>query len=202
MRLRNILAIVLTVLCVAMLAGCDEQSKAGSGSSSAAVASGSSSSSASSGAAGQKAATMDISVYYPDVNATGLVAVTKTVKAQEADKYQAAVEALLAGTDDKKLTAVFPKKAKLRKVSVSGGVAKVDFDKNLISGFVGGSTGEEMLVGSLVNTLTEFPEIKKVQILVEGKEIDSLSGHLDQPSRWNLFRLKRNLLSKLMLSLM
>ena len=31
----------------------------------------------------------------------------------------------------------------------------------------------------MVNTLTEFPEIKKVQILVEGKEIDSLSGHLD-----------------------
>lgn len=178
MRLRNILAIVLTVLCVAMLAGCDEQGKAGIGSSQA-VTSESSSSSASSGAAGKKAATMDISVYYPDVNATGLVAVTKTVKAQEAEKYQAAVEALLAGTDDKKLTAVFPKKAKLRKVSVSGGVAKVDFDKNLISGFVGGSTGEEMLVGSLVNTLTEFPEIKKVQILVEGKEIDSLSGHLD-----------------------
>ncbi len=178
MRLRNILAIVLTVLCMALLAGCDEQSKAGSGSSPA-VTAGSSGSSASSSAAGQKAATMDISVYYPDVNATGLVAVTKTVKAQEADKYQAAVEALLAGTDDKKLTAVFPKKAKLRKVSVSGGVAKVDFDKNLISGFVGGSTGEEMLVGSLVNTLTEFPEIKKVQILVEGKAIDSLSGHLD-----------------------
>lgn len=178
MRLRNILAIVLTVLCVAMLAGCDEQGKAGSGSSQA-VTSESSSSSAASSAAGQKAATMDISVYYPDVNATGLVAVTKTVKAQEAEKYKAAVEALLAGTDDKKLTAVFPKKAKLRKVSVSGGVAKVDFDKNLISGFVGGSTGEEMLVGSLVNTLTEFPEIKKVQILVEGKEIDSLSGHLD-----------------------
>ncbi|MDD6164640.1 MAG: hypothetical protein PUB36_08620, partial [Anaerovibrio slackiae] len=90
MRLRNILAIVLTVLCVAMLAGCDEQGKAGSGSSQA-VTSESSSSSAASSAAGQKAATMDISVYYPDVNATGLVAVTKTVKAQEADKYQAAV---------------------------------------------------------------------------------------------------------------
>ena len=178
MRLRNILAIVLTVLCVAMLAGCDEQSKAGSSSSSS-IAASSSSSSAASSSGSQKAATMDISVYYPDVNATGLVAVTKTVKAQEAEKYKAAVEALLAGTDDKNLTAVFPKKTKLRKVSVSGGVAKVDFDKNLTSGFVGGSTGEEMLVGSLVNTLTEFPEIKKVQILVEGKEIDSLSGHLD-----------------------
>lgn len=178
MRLRNILAVILTVLCMAMLAGCDEQSKAGSSSSSS-IAASSSSSSAASSSGSQKAATMDISVYYPDVNATGLVAVTKTVKAQEAEKYKAAVEALLAGTDDKNLTAVFPKKTKLRKVSVSGGVAKVDFDKNLTSGFVGGSTGEEMLVGSLVNTLTEFSEIKKVQILVEGKEIDSLSGHLD-----------------------
>lgn len=178
MRLRNILAVILTVLCMAMLAGCDEQSKADSSSSSS-IAASSSGSSAASSSGSQKAATMDISVYYPDVNATGLVAVTKTVKAQEAEKYKAAVEALLAGTDDKNLTAVFPKKTKLRKVSVSGGVAKVDFDKNLTSGFVGGSTGEEMLVGSLVNTLTEFPEIKKVQILVEGKEIDSLSGHLD-----------------------
>ena len=178
MRLRNILAVILTVLCMAMLAGCDEQSKAGSSSSSS-IAASSSSSSAASSSGSQKAATMDISVYYPNVNATGLVAVTKTVKAQETEKYKAAVEALLAGTDDKNLTAVFPKKTKLRKVSVSGGVAKVDFDKNLTSGFVGGSTGEEMLVGSLVNTLTEFPEIKKVQILVEGKEIDSLSGHLD-----------------------
>lgn len=178
MKLRNILAIVLAVLCMALLAGCDEQSKAGGGSSQA-VVSGSSSSSAGSSAALQEAAVLDISVYYPDVNATGLVAVTKTVKAQETEKYQAAVEALLAGTDDKRLTEVFPKKAKLREVSVSGGVAKVDFDKNLTAGFVGGSTGEEMLVGSLVNTLTEFPEIKKVQILVEGKAIDSLSGHLD-----------------------
>ena len=178
MKLKKILVVVLAVLCAVALAGCSEQDKAGGGSS-ASLASSSSSSSAASSSADRKSAVMDISVYYPDVNATGLVAVAKTVKAQEADKYKAAVEALLAGTDDKKLTTVFPKKTRLLKVSVSGGVAKVDFDKNLISGFVGGSTGEEMLVGSLVNTLTEFPEIKKVQILVEGKEIDSLSGHLD-----------------------
>ncbi len=178
MKLKKILVVVLAVLCAVALAGCSEQDKAGGGSS-ASLASSSSSSSAASSSADRKSAVMDISVYYPDVNATGLVAVAKTVKAQEADKYKAAVEALLAGTDDKKLTTVFPKKTRLLKVSVSGGVAKVDFDKNLTAGFVGGSTGEEMLVGSLVNTLTEFPEIKKVQILVEGKEIDSLSGHLD-----------------------
>lgn len=177
MKLRNILVIVLAVLCTVVLAGCDEQKKTESGSSAAAVSS--STASGSSKSAGQEAAVTDISVYYPDVNATGLVAVTKNVKVKGQDKYKAAVEALLAGTDDKRLTTVFPKKTKLLKVAVSGSTARVDFDKNLTAGFVGGSTGEEMLVGSLVNTLTEFPEIKKVQILVEGKEIDSLSGHLD-----------------------
>ena len=34
-------------------------------------------------------------------------------------------------------------------------------------------------MGSIVNTLTEFEEIKKVQLLVEGKKIESISGHLD-----------------------
>jgi spore germination protein GerM len=62
---------------------------------------------------------------------------------------------------------------------VKDGLATVDFTKELTTRFVGGSTGEEMLVGSLVNTLTEFPEVTSVLILVEGKEIDTISGHLD-----------------------
>lgn len=182
MRLKNILILALVLLCTAALAGCDKEKleqEVNSASAAISSSSGSSSASSSSSAAGKAAETMTLTVYYPDNNASGLIAVAKTVKAAEADKYKAAMEALLAGTDDKRLTTVFPKKAKLLKVTVSGDTARVDFDKNLTKGFVGGSTGEEMLVGSVVNTLTEFPEIKKVQILVEGKEIDSLSGHLD-----------------------
>ena len=36
-----------------------------------------------------------------------------------------------------------------------------------------------MLVGSIVNTLTEFPEVKKVQILIDGTHVETLSGHMD-----------------------
>ena len=61
----------------------------------------------------------------------------------------------------------------------NGKVAKVNFSRELQKNFVGGSTGEEMLVGSVVNTLTEFPEIQKVQILVDGQEVETLSGHMD-----------------------
>ena len=36
-----------------------------------------------------------------------------------------------------------------------------------------------MLCYAITNTLTEFPEIKRVQILIEGKKVTSISGHMD-----------------------
>ena len=51
--------------------------------------------------------------------------------------------------------------------------------KELEQNFSGGSTGEEMLIGSIVNTLTDFPEVQKVQILIEGASVETLSGHMD-----------------------
>ena len=179
MKLKSILVLALTLLCAMVLAGCDEQKQGEAGSKTVVSSSSSSSSSASSSSqSGSKAQLVNIKVYYPDENATGLVAVEKSIKDTD-NKYQAAVEALMAGTDKKGLDNVFPKKAKLLQVTVSGKVAKVDFSRELQKNFVGGSTGEEMLVGSVVNTLTEFPEIQKVQILVDGQEVETLSGHMD-----------------------
>ena len=179
MKLKSILVLALTLLCAMVLAGCDEQKQGEAGSKTVvSSSSGSSSSSSSSSQSGSKAQLVNIKVYYPDENATGLVAVEKSIKDTD-NKYQAAVEPLMAGTEKKGLANVFPKKAKLLQVTVSGKVAKVDFSRELQKNFVGGSTGEEMLVGSVVNTLTEFPEIQKVQILVDGQEVETLSGHMD-----------------------
>ncbi len=179
MKLKSILVLALTLLCAMVLTGCDEQKQGEAGSKTVvSSSSGSSSSSSSSSQSGSKAQLVNIKVYYPDENATGLVAVEKSIKDTD-NKYQAAVETLMAGTDKKGLANVFPKKAKLLQVTVSGKVAKVDFSRELQKNFVGGSTGEEMLVGSVVNTLTEFPEIQKVQILVDGQEVETLSGHMD-----------------------
>ena len=122
---------------------------------------------------------LTIKVYYPDEQGMKLQAVKKTVKVGSDDKYTAALKALLDGTKEKGLATIVPKQAKIKSVKVQGDTAFVDFDDNLIKKFIGGSTGEEMLVGSIVNTLTEFSEIKKVQLLVEGKKIESISGHLD-----------------------
>ena len=120
-----------------------------------------------------------IKVYYSDDNGMKLVAETRTVETTQDGKYKAAMESLLSGTKAKGVITIIPKKTKLKSVAVKDGIATVDFSEDLVKNFAGGSTGEEMLVGSIVNTLTEFPEVKSVQILLEGKKVDSLAGHLD-----------------------
>lgn len=177
-------------LSVALLsaAGCGSQDAPASSASSNASSSASSSSASSSSASpasssSTKAAqpqSLTIRTYYPNADGTKLVAVSRKIQTDsKKDKYVAAIESLMAGTKEKGQTNIFPKKVQLQSIKITDGVASVSFSPELQRNFAGGSTGEEMLIGSIVNTLTEFPEIKKVRILIDGKGVESLSGHMD-----------------------
>lgn len=123
---------------------------------------------------------MNVKVYYPDDSGMRLVEVEREVVVDDTtDKYTAAVESLLEEPDEDNLTKIFPNNAAIRSVTVENGLAIVDLDGKFLKNFVGGSTGEELLVGSVVDTLTNFPEVTRVQFLVDGKEIETLSGHMD-----------------------
>ncbi len=123
---------------------------------------------------------MNIKVYYPDDSGMKLVEVERKIIVDDSvDKYTAAVETLMEEPAEENLTRIFPKNAAIRSVTVRDGLATVDFDGSILKGFVGGSTGEEFLIGSIVDTLTNFPEVKRVKFLVDGKEIETLSGHMD-----------------------
>lgn len=63
-------------------------------------------------------------------------------------------------------------------LDIKNDLAIVNFSKE-IQTIKGGSLQELLIVGSIVNTLTEFNEIKKVQILIEGKRVETLLGHMD-----------------------
>ena len=121
-----------------------------------------------------------VKVYFPDDAGINLVAVNRQVEIKDdAEKYLAAVQLLLNYPSEKDLTGIFPKNAKLKNVTFKDGTAYVDFDANITKSFAGGSTGEELLVSSVVKTLTEFKEVKQVRFLVDGQEIETLSGHMD-----------------------
>jgi spore germination protein GerM len=79
-----------------------------------------------------------------------------------------------------KLIPTLPHQTKLLSLQFDEeGVAKVNFNKALSKDHPGGSSGEMMTVYSIVNSLTlNFPQIKRVQILIEGKAIETIAGHL------------------------
>lgn len=61
----------------------------------------------------------------------------------------------------------------------TGGVF-VDFDRGLLIGHPGGSTGELLTIKSVVKTLAlNFPDVESVRFLVEGEEIETIAGHID-----------------------
>jgi hypothetical protein len=60
------------------------------------------------------------------------------------------------------------------------GEAYVDLSVELKSGHTGGSLDEILTVYTLVAVLTEnLPGITRVQILIDGREVDTLAGHVD-----------------------
>jgi len=76
---------------------------------------------------------------------------------------------------------VVPKGTKLRAFYVTErGDAFVDLSGDVVSAHPGGSLTELLTVYAIVNTVTSnLPAIQRVQLLVEGKEVDTIAGHVD-----------------------
>ncbi|MBQ8682703.1 MAG: GerMN domain-containing protein [Selenomonadales bacterium] len=72
-----------------------------------------------------------------------------------------------------------PEGTKVRSIHFANGIARIDFSPEIVRNFRGGSAGELLLVGSIVNTLTEIRGVEKVRIMVNGRPIESIGGHVD-----------------------
>jgi spore germination protein GerM len=92
---------------------------------------------------------------------------------------QRAMETLIAGPKNKKLWPVLPSETKVRSIVVKDKIAQADFSAELTAKKGGGSAQEILAVSAIVYTLTEFPGVERVQILVEGKKVATLYGHMD-----------------------
>jgi len=103
----------------------------------------------------------------------------------------AIVNELIKGPQVEGSFATIPADTRLTNVYRVGDVLVVDFSRELQMNHPGGSAGELITVYSIVNTLTDnLHGIKKVQILVDGAEMETLAGHMDlskplsQDTKW------------------
>ena len=79
----------------------------------------------------------------------------------------AAMEELI--NDDK---SILPDGVEVLGITVENGLATIDFSQEVLNNASVGSEGEELGIQSIVNTLTDLPNIEKVAFHVEGKADD------------------------------
>jgi germination protein M len=122
------------------------------------------------------------SLFYVSDDGLRLTPIEREVAFGEGTVEQARqiVEAQIAPVAEPLVSAV-PAGTKLRAIFVTpNGDAFVDFSRELVSGHSGGSTNELLTVYSIVNALcANLPAVHSVELLVDGKQVETLAGHVD-----------------------
>jgi len=121
-------------------------------------------------------------LFYVDDQGTGLTGVEREVLYGEGTIEQAKriVEAQIGAPPEPLASSIPPGTALRRVFFTKAGDMYVDLSPELRQNHPGGTTNEILTVYAIVSALTtNLPAVTGVQILIDGKEVDTLAGHLD-----------------------
>ena len=131
----------------------------------------------------------DVNLFLLDSTAMRLVPVKteRRLRRELTQRLNQVVTALIQETPPNFRNTI-PRGTELNEVYIdSQQTAYLDFSSHLTDGHIGGTTAEFLTVTAILRTVFDaFPdEIKQVQILIDGKEIETIAGHLNlsQPLR-------------------
>lgn len=126
--------------------------------------------------------TTQITLFFPSEEDTLLHPEVRDIIASSSVGIQAkqVIEELIKGSQNGYISAV-PPETKLRELFITEeGVAYVDFSREIQEKHNSGSSAEISTIFSIVNSLTyNFKSVKKVFILIDGGEKQTLGGHID-----------------------
>ncbi|TNF48888.1 spore germination-like protein [bacterium] len=122
-----------------------------------------------------------IDLYFADANGRRLALEAREVMARGIEEsIHQSVSELLEGPRKENLSPTLPEGVGIRSVYYKEGTAYVDLTSNISSNHPGGSWAELLTVYSIINTITEnFAEVTRVQLLIDGREHETLAGHID-----------------------
>ncbi len=98
---------------------------------------------------------------------------------QSEDLLKQALNELIEGPITVGLEPVIPTSTKVRSVELVNGIARVDFSREIITEsreLTVSPEREKLALASIANTLTNFSSVKRVQILIEGRNQGALDG--------------------------
>jgi spore germination protein GerM len=124
----------------------------------------------------------ELSLWFASRQEDALVLETRRIPPNQTpiDRVRASLQELIAGPKGSALRTV-PAEVKIREVFMDDqGTAYVDFSEALSQTHPGGPWAEMLTLRSIMQTLVaNVPGIKRVQILIEGREVETLAGHMD-----------------------
>ena len=140
--------------------------------------------------------TREIALFIGDPLRGTLVRITSEIQDQQ-DIMQGITETMqqLIHPGPNTRNEAIPEGTELINVFVTNaGIVYLNLNRNLQDRHIGGLSAELATVTSLVNTvLFNFEKVKQVQILVEGAEIETLTGHIDCRKPFSKMLLSQNL---------
>lgn len=120
-----------------------------------------------------------VNVYYADEQCRYLIAVEAKTKLETTAEQAAYAISLLGETPaDAALQSTLPENTEILELSIEDGLCIIDFSGDFYRNRPESDAAERMTIFSIVNTLTEFPEIETVQFFVEGEALETYY-HMD-----------------------
>jgi hypothetical protein len=124
-----------------------------------------------------------VEVYFPSALENGLVGEFREIFATTTpgDRAKQIIADLISGPTSPEALRALPPDVRLRQAFVlDTGVAYLDFNAALAESIGGGSMEELLAVYSIVDSVVlNIPEIRRVGILVNGRPLETLNGHVD-----------------------
>jgi len=127
----------------------------------------------------------EITLYFADSQAMYVVPEKRTVLVKsdinEAEFYRIVLEELVKGPAAENLQKTIPKEVKIQNIELESNLLKVDFSEEMHTKHWRGAAGEEMTINSIVNTMTEFENVKKVMPTVNGEPLSIEHMVIEEP---------------------
>jgi len=124
-----------------------------------------------------------IEVYFPSASGAGLVGEFREifVTGTPGDMAKQIISDLIEGPTGKQALRALPSAVRLRQAyMMESGLVYLDFSSELKEGLEGGSNNELLTIFSIVNSVVlNVAEIKRVVLLVGGRPVETLNGHVD-----------------------
>lgn len=126
----------------------------------------------------QQAETIQMTLFYPDTDALHLFPVT--IELTKDEKWlEKGLKELAEQPKDKKLSQALPAKNLIRCIRIENEIAYVDMDEEVLKNTPKGATIEQIIIQSIAHTLVKNTAVKKVLFTINGKDRETLLGHID-----------------------